>query len=293
MFITGGAFSLVHITLILNMEASSDTENFMTPKKEKLLSLAVPCYNEALALPYFIEEIQKIRPLLPEINIEVVLINDGSKDDTLETMQKICSECSFVRYISFSRNFGKESAILAGLREAKGDWVAVMDADLQAPPHLLPEMLRSVQEEGYDCVGTRRSTRKGEPPIRSFFARAFYKLINRISSIKLVDGARDFKLLSRQAVEALLSLPEVNRFSKGLYEWIGFKTKWIEFENVEKVAGETKWSFWGLFKYSIEGIYTANDVPQFGIRMDLNDMYYSLAEWCATFLFGNYRSIHC
>ena len=243
------------------MKSSENTETKLVLTKKKILSLAIPCYNEALALPYFIDEIEKIKPQLLDVHIEVILINDGSKDDTLEVMKKISDEYEYVRYISFSRNFGKESAILAGLQASKGDWVAVMDADLQDPPHLLPEMLKAIQEEGYDCVGTRRTTRKGEPPIRSFFARAFYKIINRISSIKLVDGARDFKLLSRQAANALLSLPEVNRFSKGLYEWIGFKTKWIEFENEPRVAGETKWSFWGLLKYSIEGILSFSTAP--------------------------------
>ena len=227
----------------------------------KVLSLVVPCYNEALALPCFIEEVLRVIPKLEGVEVEVILINDGSKDDTIQTMQKLSDEYSFVHYVSFSRNFGKESAILAGLKSATGDWVAVMDADLQDPPSLLPEMLRLVRDEDYDCVGTRRTTRTGEPPIRSFFARCFYKIINKIADVKLVDGARDYKLLSRQAVDALVALPEVNRFSKGLYEWIGFRTKWLEFENVERVAGETKWSFWGLVKYSVEGILSFSTAP--------------------------------
>ena len=226
-----------------------------------LLSLVVPCYNEEKALPCFIKEVQRVMPQIGKVDVEVILVNDGSKDNTLGVMQQISSEFEFVRYVSFSRNFGKESAILAGLKEADGDWVAVMDADLQDPPSLLPEMLRIVCEEGYDCVGTRRISRKGEPPIRSFFARCFYKIINKIADVKLVDGARDFKLLSRETVDALVALPEVNRFSKGLYEWIGFRTKWLEFENVERVAGETKWSFWGLVKYSIEGILSFSTAP--------------------------------
>lgn len=227
----------------------------------QLLSLVVPCYNEALALPSFIAEVQRIIPQINDVQLEIILINDGSNDATLQTMREIIKDFSFVRFLSFSRNFGKESAILAGLKASKGNWVAVMDADLQDPPSLLPEMLRAVREEGYDCVGTRRTTRTGEPFIRSFFARCFYKIINQIADVHLVDGARDFKLLSRQAVNALIALPEVNRFSKGLYEWIGFRSKWIEFKNVERIAGETKWSFWGLFKYSIEGILSFSTAP--------------------------------
>lgn len=226
-----------------------------------ILSLVVPCYNEKEALPYFMEEVLKVTKELDNIETEVILINDGSKDETLEVIRELKGKYSCIRYISFSRNFGKEAAILAGLAASRGDWTAVMDADLQDPPSLLPEMLHAIRYEGYDCVGTRRSTRTGEPVIRSFFARCFYKLINRMSSTKLVDGARDFKLLSRPAVDALLSLPEVNRFSKGLYEWVGFRSKWIEFKNVERVAGETKWSFWSLLKYSIEGIVSFTTSP--------------------------------
>lgn len=192
---------------------------------------------------------------------EILLINDGSRDDTLTVIRQLSKDDPHVKYASFARNFGKESAMLAGFQMSTGNYVAVMDADLQDPPAMLPEMLRIVAEEGYDCVGTRRSTRKGEPIIRSFFARQFYKLINCISSTKLVDGARDFKLLSRPAVNALLSMPEYNRFSKGLYEWIGFRTKWLEYENIERVAGETKWSFWKLFAYSIEGIVAFSVAP--------------------------------
>lgn len=243
------------------MKLMPETEKKLNVSDCKLLSLVVPCYNESQALPCFMQEVERILPQIEGAAIEVVLINDGSRDNTLDTMMKMCKMYSYVRFVSFSRNFGKESAILAGLRTSKGDWVAVMDADLQDPPALLPEMLRLVREEGYDCVGTRRTTRTGEPPIRSFFARCFYKIINRIADVKLVDGARDYKLLSRPAVDALVALPEVNRFSKGLYEWIGFRTKWLEFENVERVAGETKWSFRGLVKYSIEGILSFSTAP--------------------------------
>ena len=210
----------------------------------------------------FMEELSRVCPQLGEdVRVEVLMVNDGSSDGTLQEIRRLSGQYDYVRYLSFSRNFGKESAMLAGFAASKGDYVAVMDADLQDPPSLLPELLRAVRVEGYDCAGTRRTTRKGEPPIRSFFARMFYRMINVISHTKLVDGARDYKLLSRKAVDALLSMPEYNRFSKGLYEWIGFRTKWIEFENVERAAGETKWSFWKLFKYSLEGIVAFTTFP--------------------------------
>ena len=225
------------------------------------LSLIVPCFNEQESLRSFMKELCTVLAGLDEVTPEVILVNDGSSDGTLQVMRELSAELDFVRYVSFSRNFGKESAMLAGFAESKGDYVAVMDADLQDPPALLPEMLRVVREEGYDCAGTRRITRKGEPPVRSFFARVFYRFINMVSRTQLVDGARDYKLLSRKAVDALLSMPEYNRFSKGLYEWIGFRTKWLEYENVERVAGETKWSFWKLFKYSLEGIMAFTTVP--------------------------------
>lgn len=226
-----------------------------------LLSLIVPCYNEQETLVLFMQELNRVTDSLEDVRTEVILVNDGSSDNTLPVIRELAGQYEGVRYISFSRNFGKESAMLAGFAAAKGDYVAVMDADLQDPPALLPEMLQAVQVEGFDCAGTRRITRKGEPPIRSLFARMFYRFINLISRTQLVDGARDYKLLSRKAVDALLSMPEYNRFSKGLYEWIGFRTKWLEFENVERVAGETKWSFWKLFKYSLEGIVAFTTLP--------------------------------
>ncbi len=207
------------------------------------------------------EELEAVISSMEGVEAEVLFVDDGSSDDTLSVIRELSHRYSCVGYLSFSRNFGKESAIMAGLEHADGDYVAVMDADLQDPPSLLPEMLRVVRHEGYDCAGTRRVTRRGEPLIRSFFARCFYRLINLVSDIKLVDGARDYKLLSRQACQALVSMPEYNRFSKGLYEWIGFRTKWLEFENVERVAGETKWSFWKLFKYSLEGIIAFSTAP--------------------------------
>ncbi len=227
-----------------------------------LLSLIIPCYNEQEALQPFMEELSRVLPVLgDDVKAEVLMVNDGSSDNTLEVMRELEKSYECVRYLSFSRNFGKESAMLAGFAAAKGDYVAVMDADLQDPPALLPDMLRAVREEGYDCAGTRRITRKGEPPIRSLFARMFYRLMNVLSRTQLVDGARDYKLLSRKAVDALLAMPEYNRFSKGLYEWIGFRTKWFAYENVERVAGETKWSFWKLFKYSLEGIVAFTTFP--------------------------------
>lgn len=230
-------------------------------KRMPLLSLIVPCYNESEALHPFMAELGRVLSLLKDVEAELIFVNDGSSDNTLPIIKEICAAHSYARYISFSRNFGKEAAILAGLKASRGDWAAVMDADLQDPPALLPDMLKAVREEGFDCAGTRRVDRKGEPPIRSFFARCFYRLINRMSSTKLVDGARDYKLMCRKAVDALVAMPEYNRFSKGLYEWIGFRTKWLEFENVERVAGETKWSFWKLFKYSIEGIVAFTTTP--------------------------------
>ncbi|MCD7822090.1 MAG: glycosyltransferase family 2 protein [Clostridiales bacterium] len=226
-----------------------------------ILTCVVPCYNEQESLPYFYEEINRVSTMMPDVTFDILLVNDGSKDETLTEMRRLSALDPRVRYISFSRNFGKEAAIYAGLQHAPGDYVVIMDADLQDPPSLLPEMYRAVTEAGYDSVATRRVTRKGEPPIRSFFARLFYKLMNRISKTEIVDGARDYRLMNRKFVDALLSMSEYNRFSKGLFGWVGFKTKWLEFENVERVAGETKWSFWKLFKYSIDGIVAFSTVP--------------------------------
>ncbi len=226
-----------------------------------LISIIVPCYNEKDALAFFVEEVKRVGQTLADDDIELIFVDDGSTDGTLEAMRGLCAGQTGMRYISFSRNFGKEAAMLAGLKASRGEYAAVMDADLQDPPSLLPEMLKAVKEEGVDCVGTRRVTRKGEPPIRSLCARLFYKFINSISDTQIVDGARDFKLMRRSVVDALVSLQEYNRFSKGLNEWVGFRTKWIEFENVERVAGETKWSFWKLLKYSIEGIVGFTTAP--------------------------------
>ncbi len=225
------------------------------------ISVIVPCYNEEEALPYFYQEITKVAEEMHNVDFEILLVNDGSKDATLEEMKRLAAQDGRVKYISFSRNFGKEAAIYAGLEHASGDLAAIMDADLQDPPSLLPEMYHAVTEEGYDSAATRRVTRKGEPPIRSFFARQFYKLMNMISDTDIVDGARDFRLMNRPFINALLELGEYNRFSKGLFGWVGFRTKWIEFENVERVAGETKWSFWKLLAYSVEGIVAFSTKP--------------------------------
>ena len=198
---------------------------------------------------------------MPEQAFEFLFVNDGSRDKTLVLLKELAQNDDRVKYISFSRNFGKEAAMYAGLENAKGDYVAFMDADMQDPPSLLPQMYKAVTEEGYDSAATRRVTRKGEPPIISFFARMFYKIMNKISDTDIVDGARDFRLMNRKFVDALLRMKEYNRFSKGLFGWVGYKTKWIEFENVERIAGETKWSFWSLFKYSIEGILAFTTAP--------------------------------
>lgn len=227
-----------------------------------LLSVIVPCYNEEENVHYFYEELMKNQPFFYEkkMDVEVIYIDDGSKDNTVEEVKKLASTDERVKMISFSRNFGKEAAIFAGFQKAKGDYVVMMDADLQDPPSLLPEMFEYM-EEGYDSVATRRVSRKGEPPIRSFFARMFYKLMNKISKADIVDGARDYRLMTRQVVDAILAMGEYNRFSKGIFGWVGYKTKWIEYENIERAYGETKWSFWKLFIYSIEGITAFSTVP--------------------------------
>lgn len=227
-----------------------------------LLSVIVPCYNEEENVPYFYEELMKLTPFFEEkkLDLELIYVDDGSKDGTVSEVKKINEKDDRVKLVSFSRNFGKEAAIYAGFSKSKGDYVVMMDADLQDPPSLLPEMFRYI-EEGYDSVATRRVSRKGEPVIRSFFARLFYKLINKISKTDIVDGARDYRLMTRQVVDAILSIGEYNRFSKGIFGWVGFNTKWVEYENVERTKGETKWSFWGLFLYSIEGIIAFSTAP--------------------------------
>ena len=228
----------------------------------KLLSVIVPCYNEEENIRDFYTELFKNKAFFEEkeLEVEILYIDDGSKDRTVEEIKKLRQEDERVHLISFSRNFGKEAGIYAGLQKAKGDFVVMMDVDLQDPPALLPEMYGYL-EQGYDSVATRRVTRKGEPPIRSFFARMFYRIMNKISKTEIVDGARDYRLMTRQVVDAILSMSEYNRFSKGIFGWVGYETKWIEFENVERNKGETKWSFWKLFLYSLEGITAFSTAP--------------------------------
>lgn len=231
----------------------------------ELLSVIVPAYNEQEAVPIFYEEVRKtgieLKKEFPELETEILFIDDGSKDGTLKEIEALRKKDKSVRFVSFSRNFGKEAAIYAGLENARGDYFVTMDADLQDPPSLLADMLRAVKFEGYDSAATRRVTRRGEPPIRSFFARCFYKLINRMSNADIVDGARDFRLMTKKMANAVLSMKEYNRFTKGIFGWIGFKTKWLEYENRERVAGETKWSFFKLFSYAIDGIVGFSTAP--------------------------------
>lgn len=224
------------------------------------LSIVVPCYNEEKSLPLFFKELHTYTQTL-KLDLECIFVDDGSTDQTFREIEAIQKQSSHVKGLRFSRNFGKEAAILAGLKESHGDIVVLMDADLQDPPYLLPNMLKSIQEEGYDSVATYRVDRAGEPPIRSFFARQFYKLINRLSDVEIVDGARDYRMMTRPMVDSILSLSEYHRFSKGIFTWVGFKTKYLAFENVERVAGETKWNFWKLFKYAIEGIVAFTTAP--------------------------------
>ena len=226
------------------------------------ISVIVSCYNEEKALPLFYEEMEKVRKKdFEDIDFEYIFVNDGSKDKTLEEIKQLREKDKKVRFVSFSRNFGKEAAMLAGLDASTGDYVTWMDADLQDPPSLLRKMYDAIKNEKYDCVGTRRVSRKGEPPIRSFFARIFYKMINKMSDVEMVDGARDYRLMTRKMADSIKKLKEYNRYSKGLFSFVGFDTKWIEYENVERVAGETKWSFWKLFKYALEGITAFSTMP--------------------------------
>ncbi len=227
----------------------------------KKISVIVPCYNEEKALPLFYKELSKNINEFHDVDFEIIFVNDGSSDNTINVIKELNQKDSRVKYVSFSRNFGKESAIYAGFENATGDFVTLMDADLQDPPALLMEMYKAVTEEGYDAVGTRRVDRKGEPIIRSFFARLFYKLINKMTSFQMVDGARDYIFLKKEVKDAILSLKEYNRFSKGLFSFVGFKVKWLEYENIQRVAGETKWSFWKLTKYALEGITAFSTTP--------------------------------
>lgn len=225
------------------------------------ISIIVPCYNEQDTIPFFYNEVSKVVNNIDDLEIELIFINDGSNDNTDKVLYDLSLKDDRVKYISFSRNFGKESGMYAGLENASGDYVVIMDVDLQDPPALLPEMYNELKKGRYDCVATRRVDRKGEAKIRSFFARCFYKIINRISDTEIVDGARDYRMMTRRMVDSILSMGEYNRFSKGIFSWVGFDTKWIEYENIERRAGETKWSFWKLFKYSIDGIVGFSTAP--------------------------------
>ena len=232
--------------------------------KARLISVIVPCYNEEAALPLFLDALRKTGAELYDefaCNTELLFVDDGSRDATLAVLRDAARTESNVRYLSFSRNFGKEAAMYAGLQHAKGDYVVIMDADLQHPPDMLRDMVSVLNGGGYDCAAARRVSRDGEPPLRSFFSRRFYRLINRISDTEIVDGACDFRMMTRRMVDAILSLREYNRFSKGIFSWVGFRTKWLPFENQERVAGETKWSFWGLLVYAIQGIVGFSTVP--------------------------------
>ena len=229
-----------------------------------LISLVVPSYNEEEAMPLFYAEADRVAAGLKQshgADVEIIFVDDGSRDGTLRVARELHDRDARVRYVSFSRNFGKEAAIYAGLKAAAGDYVATLDADLQDPPSLLPQMLDALLTGDYDCAATRRTTRKGEPPVRSWFARKFYQIINRLGDTEIVDGARDYRLMSRKMVDAVLTMAEYNRFSKGIFSWVGFSTKWFDYENIERVAGQTKWNFWGLFKYSIEGIVGFSTAP--------------------------------
>ncbi|MDR0487059.1 MAG: glycosyltransferase family 2 protein [Treponema sp.] len=237
-----------------------DTEPGAVAANTVYLSLVVPCFNEEAAIPLFYDETARICASLNEQS-ELIFVDDGSKDNTLDILRRLADQDGRVHYISFSRNFGKEAALLAGLQAAQGKYIATLDADGQDPPSLIPQMLKAVVSGEYDCAGTRRITRAGEPPVRSFFARCFYALMKKITNIEVIDGARDFRLMNRTYLEAILAMPERNRFSKGIFPWVGFKTKWFEYENIERTAGRTKWSFTGLFLYSLDGITAFSSKP--------------------------------
>lgn len=228
---------------------------------KQLISIIIPCYNEQETIQPYISKMNEIEPLLSDCTFEYWFINDGSKDNTLNELKRISEISDKYNYLSFSRNFGKEAALYAGLQHARGEYVTVMDVDLQDPPELLPEMVQLIKQDDYDCIGTRRVTRAGEPKIRSFFAKQFYKIINKISDVEIVDGARDYRLMSRQMVDAILELKEYNRFSKGIFSWVGFNTYYLEFENIERTEGETSWSFWDLLQYSMDGIISFSEFP--------------------------------
>lgn len=245
----------------LEPQTNQNLEQSETNDAPDCISTVIPCYNEEKVLQVLYDKLHSIAELMPEVSFEYIFVDDGSKDETLSIVRKFARDDSRVKYISFSRNFGKEAAMLAGMKMAKGDYVAILDADMQDPPSMLLEMYKGIKEEGYDCVAARRVTRKGEPKIRSFFARHFYKIMRKLSNTEIVDGARDFRLMTRQMTNAILSVCEYNRFSKGIFSWVGFRTKWLEYENIERVGGQSKWSFWKLFLYSVDGIVAFSTAP--------------------------------
>ncbi|NEX02276.1 Glycosyltransferase involved in cell wall bisynthesis [Pseudobutyrivibrio sp. NOR37] len=258
----------------------------------KKLSIVVPCYNEQEAAPIFYDTVHGMEDKLSSVELEFIFVDDGSKDGTLDVLRGLHARDERVHYVSFSRNFGKEAGIYAGLQKSTGDYVVIMDVDLQDPPAMLPEMLSYIESGEYERVATRRVDRKGEPPIRSWFARKFYKLMNKISSADIVDGARDYQMMTRKVVDAILAMGEYNRFSKGIFGWVGFKSKWLEFENVERVAGETKWSFWKLFIYAIDGIVAFSTAPLimasvFGVIMCLVAFIFILVIIVKTLILGD------
>ncbi len=241
--------------------------------ENRTLSLIIPCYNEQETILAFYQEATGILAQM-DLDYEMLFVDDGSSDRTLDIIKSLVTKDSHVLYLSFSRNFGKEAAMYAGFCNASGDFVGVLDADLQDPPSLLPQMMEIIQTQDYDCVATCRSTREGEPPVRSWFARRFYKLINQISDVNIVDGARDFRLMNRNMVDAVLAMGESNRFSKGVFGWVGFRTYWLPYQNIERVAGQTKWNFWGLMKYAVDGIVNFSQTPL------------SIASWFGIFMTG-------
>ena len=258
----------------------------------KKLSIVVPCYNEQEAAPIFYDTVHGMEDKLSSVELEFIFVDDGSKDGTLDVLRGLHAKDERVHYVSFSRNFGKEAGIYAGLQKSTGDYVVIMDVDLQDPPAMLPEMLSYIESGEYERVATRRVDRKGEPPIRSWFARKFYKLMNKISSADIVDGARDYQMMTRKVVDSILAMGEYNRFSKGIFGWVGFKSKWLEFENVERVAGETKWSFWKLFIYAIDGIVAFSTAPLimasvFGVIMCLVAFIFILVIIVKTLILGD------
>jgi len=260
-----------------------------------LISIIVPCYNEEEMIHLFTDEVKKQKKDMPSVEFEIIFVNDGSKDRTLEIIKEASEQNSEVHYLSFSRNFGKEPAMYAGMEHAKGDYIVIMDVDLQDPPELLSEMYDQIKNGEYDSIGTKRVDRKGEPVLRSFFSRLFYIIINKISDTKIIDGARDYRMMTRQMVDSILEVSEYNRFSKGIFSWVGYKTKYLEYENNERVAGKNSWTFWGLLKYSFDGIVTFSEAPLaiaslVGLVTFIIAILMAVFFFARTILFGNVTS---